>query len=65
MKKQKFPKKTKKTSLELMTSCLNQNESELIYQIMFRDSEIEQLKNKIADLEESLNAKSIDGAKPI
>ena len=29
------------------------------------ESEIRELKNKIADLEESLNAKSIDGAKPM
>ena len=49
---------------ELVKIFLTEEQLRIIGEIAVRDSEIEELKNKIADLEESLIAKSIDGAKP-
>lgn len=54
-----------KTTLEeFVFTFLTKEQLKIIGEIAIRDSEIEQLKNRIADLEESLNARSIDGAKP-
>ena len=49
---------------ELVKIFLTEDQLRIIGEIALRDSEIEQLNNEIADLEESLNARSIDGAKP-
>lgn len=54
----------KSETLKLVELFLTPEQLEVIALFSLMESEIKDLKIKIADLEESLNAKSIDGAKP-
>lgn len=49
---------------KLVQLFLTEEQLKIIGLFELMESEIKDLKNKVADLEESLNARIIDGAKP-